>query len=138
MRKMLCWAMACICIMSCISMNVGAVDISISASSNASEETMITRASGTFTITVGANKRTASDTAFPLAAGETVRIRANYSPEDASVDFGLIDEEGIFHYINVTTGSIDATIRVSDTGNYTLAIRNNSDYTIKVTGIATY
>ena len=67
-----------------------------------------------------------------------MRIRATYDPEDASLDFGLIDPEGIFHYINVTTGSIDETIEVPDSGNYTLAIQNNSGETVRVTGIVKY
>lgn len=136
MRRMLCLALVCVSIVGCLCMNVGAVDIS--ASNNAYEENAITRASGAFNMTVGAYKRTAADTDFPLAAGETVHIRANYAPEDASMDFGLIDPEGIFHYITVTTGSIDVSIEVPENGNYTLAIRNNSGTTVKVSGFVNY
>lgn len=134
MRRMLCVAIVCVSIVGCLCMDAGAVDIS----ANAYKETAITRASGSFNMTVGAYRRTAADTDFPLAAGETVHIRANYAPEDASMDFGLIDLEGIFHYITVTTGSIDATIEVPENGNYTLAIRNNSGNTVKVSGFVKY
>ena len=51
---------------------------------------------------------------------------------------GLVDSEGIFHYINVTTGSIDKTIEVPENGSYTLMIRNNSSKTVVVTGIVRY
>ena len=54
------------------------------------------------------------------------------------MDFGLVDSEGIFHYVNVTTGSIDKTIEVPENGNYVFAIRNNSESTVKVSGFVTY
>jgi hypothetical protein len=73
-----------------------------------------------------------------MSAGETVRIRANYSPENASLDFGLVDSNEKFHYINVTTGSIDKTIEIPENGDYTLAIRNNSSKSVKVTGDVRY
>ena len=115
-------------------MSAGAVDIA--ASENGAFVVM--RASGSFNMSVGAYERTAANTTFPLAARETVHIRANYAPEDASMDFGLIDPDGIFHYINVTTGTIDVTIEVPENGNYTLAIRNNSGNTVKVSGFVNY
>ena len=75
---------------------------------------------------------------FPLEAGETVTIKASYSPFSASVDFGLIAPDGYFYYINVTDGSFDETIEVDERGNYTLAIRNNSSKTISVSGYVNY
>lgn len=86
---------------------------------------------------VPANNILQADKSFPLAAGETVRINASYTP-DASVDFGLIDEDGIFHFLTVTNGSIDITIRISRRGHYTLAIRNNASVDISVSGYVTY
>ncbi len=136
MRKMMCLAMISVSIMGCLCMNAGALNVSNSNST--SVEDMVMRASGSFNMSVGAYRRTVADTAFPLAAGETVHIRANYAPEDASMDFGVIDPDGIFHYINVTTGSIDVTIEVPESGNYTLAIRNNSGNTVKVSGFVRY
>ena len=63
---------------------------------------------------------------------------SNYSPENASLDFGLVDSNEKFHYINVTTGSIDKTIEIPENGDYTLAIRNNSSKSVKVTGVVRY
>lgn len=88
--------------------------------------------------TIKANGTVVADTSFTMSAGETVRIRANYSPENASLDFGLVDSNEKFHYINVTTGSIDKTIEIPENGSYTLVIRNNSSKSVKVTGIVTY
>lgn len=69
---------------------------------------------------------------------KAIWIRANYSPENASLDFGLVDSNEKFHYINVTTGSIDKTIEIPENGSYTLVIRNNSSKSVKVTGTVTY
>ena len=77
-------------------------------------------------------------TAFYLAAGETVTISASYTPKNASVDFGLIDKDNTFHYINTTSGSINETIRVPLNGNYFFAIKNNSGTSITVTGTINY
>lgn len=46
--------------------------------------------------------------------------------------------QAIFAYINVTTGSIDKTIEIPENGDYTLAIRNNSSKSVKVTGVVRY
>ena len=43
-------------------------------------------------------------------------LSAVYAPENSSMDFGLVDPEGVFHYFTVTGGSIDKTIRVSESG----------------------
>ncbi len=136
MRRVLCLALTCVVAFGCFCTNTGAADVP--TLENTPEESVIMRASGSFNISVGAYKKTAADTVFPLAAEETVRIRANYAPEDASMDFGLIDSKGGFHYVNVTTGSIDATIKIPENGNYTLAIINNSGNTVKVSGIVNY
>lgn len=138
MRRILCMALACVSIIGCLCSNAGAVDAAADLGAFEVTEAVVMRASGSFNMSVGAYGKTEADTAFPLAAGETVRIRANYAPEDSSMDFGLIDPEGVFHYINVKTGSIDATIEVPENGNYILAIRNNTEHTVKVSGFVTY
>ena len=125
MRRILALILVCVSVIGCLCSNAGAIgDTGIGKKASAVEEQMIMRASGSFNMNVGAHRKTAADTSFPLAAGETVHIRANYAPENASLDFGLIDPDGIFHYINVNTGSIDVTIEVPENGNYTFAIRN--------------
>lgn len=120
----------------CLSINGGAVFTD--AIANEVAVLPVTRATGSFNIKVDANGRAAADTVFPLESGETVTIKASYSPFNASVDFGLVDSEGIFHYINVTDGSIDTTIQVDKRGNYTFAVRNNSSKVISVSGYVNY
>lgn len=97
-----------------------------------------TRATGSFNMSIPAKSRAVANSSFPLAAGETVTIKASYSPFTASVDFGLIDSNGVFHYFNITDGSIDKTIRVSQSGDYTLQIRNNSSTEVEVSGFVNY
>lgn len=139
MRRVLCMTLACVSVIGCICINAGAVGKdTLVSKEHGVVETVAIRASGSFSMSIGAYKKSAADTAFPLSPGETVRIRATYDPENASLDFGLIDPAGVFHYINTKAGSIDATIEVPDSGNYTLAIRNNSGYTVKVSGFVTY
>lgn len=41
------------------------------------------------------------------------------------MDFGLVDPEGVFHYFTVTGGSIDKTIRVSESGMSQFTVRMN-------------
>lgn len=76
------------------------------------------RTTKTFEVTVGAygnaNANANAKDSFSMEAGETVRIRGIYSPEDASMDFGLIDSAGVFHYVNVKDGSIDQTFKISE------------------------
>lgn len=137
-KKFLCAALVWVVMISCIT-NVAAIQTDntdgFAEYNIASIST--TRASGEFEMTVSAKTKAIADSNFPLEAGETVRINASYSP-NGSVDFGLVDEDGIFHYINVKNGSIDKTIRVSERGNYKFQVRNNSSTAIKVFGFVTY
>lgn len=96
------------------------------------------RASGSFNMSIPARTKAVADSDFPLAAGETVTIKASYSPFSASVDFGIVAPNGKFYYFNVTDGSIDETIEVDESGNYTLQEKNNSSETVRVSGFVNY
>lgn len=97
-----------------------------------------TRATGHFNMEVPGNSTVKADTKFPLDIGETVAINAVYSPQAASVDFGLLAPDGLFYSLNTTDGSFDEVIEVDQRGNYTLVIRNNSNYSINVSGYVNY
>ena len=103
-----------------------------------STQLVVERASGRFSLDIQANKTVGATTSFPLEAGERVRIRANYSPETADIDFGLITSDGLFHPLKASGGSFDQYIRVDQHGNYVLAIRNNSNVEVAVSGIVSY
>lgn len=96
------------------------------------------RATGEFKVEVPGRTAIEADVCFPLEVGEVVTIKASYSPFNASVDFGLIAPDGLFYSVNVTGGSVDQAIRVSQRGNYTMAIENHSDQTIRVSGYVNY
>lgn len=136
MKKVICTVLAMACILGNLCTAANAAELPLDTESVLGEAVPL--ASNSFNIGIEAKHYRKADVVFSMAAGETVRIRANYSPESASVDFGLVDEEGVFHYIDTKTGSIDETIQVPENGNYTFAIRNNSTSTVRVTGIVTY
>lgn len=96
------------------------------------------RATGHFDMEVPGNSTVKADKEFPLEIGETVAINAVYSPQTASVDFGLIAPDGLFYGLNTTTGSFDKTIKVSQRGRYYFAVKNNSSETINVSGYVNY
>ena len=52
----------------------------------------------------------------------------------ANIAVGLIDSDGIFHYLTVTGGSVDVTIGIEERGEYRLAVKNNSVYALTISG----
>ena len=101
------------------------------------EESSI-RATGSLNSDIPANTLAVSDITFSLEAGETVTINCSYSPASANMDFGVIAPDGYFYSLNVKGGSINQSIRVSQSGSYAVAVRNNSSYTVSVVGFVTY
>lgn len=95
-------------------------------------------ATGSFSFSIPGKSQAQADSNFQLAAGETVSIEALYTPFNASVDFGLVDEDGVFHYLNTKNGKFSGTISIDNSGYYTLLIRNNSAGAIDVSGQVTY
>lgn len=75
---------------------------------------------------------------FSAAKGDTIKYDCTYTPKSASVDFGFIAPDGLFYSLNSTSGSINKSIEVSQTGQFTLAIRNNESYAVTVTGTVRY
>ena len=100
--------------------------------------TSVLRAVGSveFTVRPGTIARVSSP--LSLEPGDEVTINCIYTPRNADVDFGLIAEDNIFHFISGDNGSIQKTIEVNKMGNYYFAVRNNSDDTIEVMGYVYY
>lgn len=139
MRKIVCMALVCMVLMGNLCISATAVGEVIRPPEDKWNGPSVgIMASGSFNMSVSPNGKSQADKTFPLEAGETVRIYATYSPDDASVDFGLIDPDGIFHYFNVTDGTIDKTIEIAERGNYRLAVKNNSSKTVKISGFVKY
>lgn len=126
--------LCCMLLVSMISLPVNTAEIQATTQAI----TLSPRATGSFNWTIPAKTKAQGDIVFPLAAGETVTIKASYSPFSASVDFGVIAPDGGYYGFNITSGSIDKTIRVSESGDYILQIRNNSSTEIEVSGFVNY
>lgn len=126
-----------ICLAMVVSMILGCLEVNVAATGEIPKD-VARRASGSFKITVKPGVIAKGNTKFPLDAGETVTVKASYTPYPTSVDVGLIDEDGIFHYETVENGSIDITFSISERGNYVFGIRNNSSLDIEVSGYVKY
>ena len=123
--------LAIILAFACLTMNAGAVQAEPEANTLSIE-----RASGRFSVDVG--KQSTADSTFPLDIGDTVTIKATYTPQSAGVDFGLMAPDGLFYSLPGQRGSFNETFKVDQRGDYTLAIRNNSDSTVSVSGTVSY
>ena len=95
-------------------------------------------ATGRFTVTVQSGKEERAKTSFPLDVGEIMTINATYTPLDAAVEFGLVDEQGTFYHSSGENGVFSKSIGINVRGNYSFAIRNNSDYAVEVSGYVNY
>lgn len=119
--------------MSCMSANAETMDYVESESG-----IVVTRASGRFTMDIPGHTSKKASTSFPLEVGEVVTIKASYAPFSANVDFGLIAPNGHFYYFTITDGSINKAIKITKRGYYTFAVRNNSSYSVNVSGYVNY
>lgn len=138
LKRILCMVLACVLVVGSFSMSVDAVESENTTPDNTILNVLIPCATGSFSMTIPAKTRLTASTSFPLAAGETVTIKASYAPFSASVDFGLIAPNGLYYYFNITNGSIDKTIQVPESGDYILQIRNNANVEVEVAGFVNY
>lgn len=120
-----------ILVLGCITVPVGATEIPDS-------DMPILRVSGRLDQSIPAKSTVTMADGFYLTSGDTIKYNCTYTPKSASVDFGYIAPDGRFYFLNRTSGSINETIEVSQTGQYTLAIRNNENYDVTVTGTVKY
>ena len=137
-KRIICMVLACVAIVGAVSVPASAAEIVITALENFTDKLIAPFATRSFNMSIPAKSKVIANSSFPLAAWETVTIKASYSPFSASVDFGLVDSQGTFYYFNVTDGSVDKTIQVEESGDYTLQIRNNSNVEVKVSGFVNY
>lgn len=133
MKKYLCLLFACLAIFNCFSVPAVAADIGERAT-----EIKEPRATGKFDFEIPAKTLMEASSSFPMDYGETITITASYAPASASMDFGLIDSDGVFYSVPGSNGSINQTIRIDLRGTYTFAVRNNSNYEGSVSGFVNY
>lgn len=84
-----------------------------------------------------AGKEERAKTSFPLESGEIVTINATYSPLDADVDLDWLMRKARYTTFR-KNGSFSKSIEISVRGNYTFAVRNNSNVSVDVTGFVNY
>lgn len=137
-KRMACMVMTCILIIGMVAIPVSATETSPAAGEIFLFNVLNTRATNSFNISIPANATAQANSSFSLMVGETITFKASYAPFSASVDAGFIAPDGKFYYFSVTGGSIDRTIQVSQSGKYTIQVRNNSDAEIYVTGFVNY
>ena len=130
--------LACVAIVGAVSVPASAAEIEITALENFTDKLIAPFATRSFNMSIPAKSKVIANSSFPLAAWETVTIKASYSPFSASVDFGLIAPDGYFYYLNADDGSFDETIKVDERGNYTFAVQNNSSKAVSVSGYVNY
>lgn len=130
MRRLLGALLACVLALGCSALPAYAVEAS-------DEPPAIARVTGRIDQLIPAGMTVYLDE-FTLAAGDTIRYDCIYTPRSASVDFDYIGPDGKFQYKPCTSGSINRTFLADTAGTYTLAIRNNSSYTVTVTGTVRY
>lgn len=134
LKRRICMALVGAVMMSCFSGSA----LALTKSTESVVVFSIQRATNRFNVTVPGKSWMEADSGFSLGAEERVTITASYLPRTASVDFGLIGPDGVFHYVSATGGTIDKSIQVDERGIYTLAIRNNSSNAIDVSGFVNY
>lgn len=132
-RKIFRVLLMCITLAACLTVNAGAV-----GAGDSGRDASAARASSRFNADIPGNIFFTANSSFPLDAGESVTIKASYSPSSASVDFGLVAPDGIFYYVTASGGSVGKTFLIEESGHYTLAIRNNSGAEISVSGRVSY
>lgn len=131
-RRFFCLLLSLLLAAGCLALPAGA------AVASAPEVEVITRAIGQFEATIPANTIAYLDDSFILASGDIVSYDCFYTPRDADVKFGYIGPDGLFYGISGYKGGIDKGIRVNQRGTYTLAIWNESDSAVTVSGTVNY
>lgn len=137
-KRRVCALLAWMLIIGTISIPADAVKINLPTDESCEISSENYPISGFFYSNIPVRSKVLANSSFPLVAGDTITIKASYSPFSPSVDFGLVAPDRTFYYFNISNGSIDRTIQVDQSGNYTLQIRNNADTEVTVTGFVSY
>ena len=128
-----------IILLSCVLMLSSAVmPVSAAEFPNNGNGAVVMRAAGRLDSSIPAKTLAPINVAFSLEKGDMIEYDCTYTPKSASVDFGYIAPDGLFYSINCTSGSFNKSFKVNQTGQYTLAIRNNASYAVTVTGTVRY
>lgn len=86
-KRRLSMVLCCMLLVSMISLPASAAEIQATTQEISFDDFISPCATGSFNWTIPAKTKAQGDIVFPLAAGETVTIKASYSPFSASVDW---------------------------------------------------
>ena len=95
-------------------------------------------ATGSIRFDVQPNSLAISRTTMPMEVGETVVIKAAYTPFSANIRIGIVDSNDRFYYVTVNDGDVDIEIEISKRDDYRLAVYNLSSSLISVSGYVNY
>lgn len=123
--------LVCALVFSCTIVSVGAAEIPTG-------KEVIARTTGQLNHTIPANTLVFVSDRISLDKDESIRYNCTYTSKSASVDFGYVDPDGAFCYVNCTSGSIYGSLKITKAGEYKIAIRNNASYDVTVTGNIRY
>lgn len=90
--------------------------------------------SGGFHDTISAGKCKKFGSGMSLGVDEVINFNGGFTSHNASVDFGLLDSNNVFIYINATKGTVNGNITIPEFDQYTPVIRNNSEHSVYVFG----
>lgn len=125
-------------LLNCVAVPASANEVGASYAVISAEEQIVPFATESLSLTIPANTNAKARFSYSLAADEAVTIKASYTPFSANIDVGLVMSDGRYYYFSATDGSINKTIQVNESGEYTLLIRNNSNYEVQVSGYVNY
>lgn len=100
-RRMICMVLSCVLIIGTMEFPVNAAMADDTPSEVNSNSFATPFATGAFNMTIPANTKLRANSSFPLAAGETITIKASYSPFSANVEF--------LSYSSIHTGAVTAS-----------------------------
>ena len=130
-RRFWTFLLVCVLMFGCSAISIKAVDTT-------DDNMPILRVAGKLNQSIPANSTVTMAEGFYLTTGDSIKYDCTYTPKSSSVDFGYIAPNGLFYSLNSTSGSINKSIIVGQTGQFTLAIRNNESYAVIVTGTVRY
>lgn len=137
-KRIACMVMVCVLLIGAMAVPASAEETSPVVGDIFTFNILNPLATDSFSMSIPANSIALDNSSFRLMEGAKITFKASYAPFSASVDVGFIAPDGKFYYFNVTDGSIDQTMQVSQSGNYTIQIRNNSNTEIYVVGYVDY
>lgn len=137
-KRIACMVMVCVLLIGTIAVPASAEETTPAAREILLSHSLNPLATDSFSMSIPAKSKALDNSSFPMKNGETITIKASYSPYTAKVDVGYVAPDGKFYCVPVTDGSIDLTMQVNQSGNYTIQIRNNSNVEIHVTGTVNY